>query len=78
MLRIEGGAAIRFASTERFHYRGPVHNLHVEEDESYVAEGIAVHNSWFSREQAREFGALNPQDPQNTAGGSIASTIMSR
>lgn len=29
---------------ERSAYVGPVHNLSVEEDESYSAEGIAAHN----------------------------------
>ena len=27
-------------------YEGPVYNLEVEEDESYVVEGVAVHNCW--------------------------------
>jgi hypothetical protein len=27
-------------------YSGPVYNLEVEDDESYVAQGIAVHNCW--------------------------------
>jgi len=36
-------------------YRGDVHNLEVAEDESYCVSGVAVHNSWFAREGARQF-----------------------
>jgi hypothetical protein len=50
---VDGGAAVKIASLERFAYDGRVYNLHVEEDESFVVEGIAVHNSWFAREAAR-------------------------
>jgi hypothetical protein len=32
------------AGTVREHYAGPVYNLSVEGDESYVAEGVGVHN----------------------------------
>lgn len=49
----ENGAAYRIASTERERYIGNVHNLHVEEDESFVVAGIAVHNCWFAKEGAR-------------------------
>lgn len=31
---------------ERVPYHGPVYNLEVEEDHSYVANGIGVHNCW--------------------------------
>lgn len=51
---VDGGMAVRLASVEREPYHGPVFNLHVEEDESFVAGGIAVHNCWFSREAARQ------------------------
>lgn len=50
---IEGGVAVKLAAADRFQYDGVVHNLHVEEDESFVVEGIAVHNSWFAREGYR-------------------------
>lgn len=33
-------------SFDQFEYDGPVHNLEVEEDHSYVVEGYAVHNCW--------------------------------
>lgn len=52
-LAYPGGAAVRVAATSRFMYDDIVYNLHVEEDESFVAEGVAVHNSWFAREGAR-------------------------
>lgn len=51
---VENGMAVRLASIERIPYNGAVFNLHVEEDESYVAGGIAVHNCWFAREAARQ------------------------
>src|SRR6266487_3900708 len=47
------GAAVKVASTERSPYDGDVFNLHVEEDESFVVEGTAVHNCWFAREGVR-------------------------
>lgn len=47
------GAAVELASIKRVPYSGTIYNLHVEEDESFVVEGIAVHNSWFAREGAR-------------------------
>lgn len=50
---IDGGVAIKLGSADRFDYDGMIHNLHVEEDESFVVGGIAVHNSWFSREGVR-------------------------
>lgn len=39
-------------------YEGVVHNLHVADDESYVVEGVAVHNCWIAREGARAYGAM--------------------
>ena len=48
------GAAVRLAEITRSSYEGEVFNLHVEEDESYVAEGIAVHNCWIAREGMRQ------------------------
>jgi hypothetical protein len=60
------GAALRLATvTVREGYDGPIYNLHVEDDESFVANGVAVHNSWFAREGVRmgeikaEVGKLN-------------------
>lgn len=52
-LPIAEGMAVRIAQITREPYTGPVHNLHVEEDESFVAGGIAVHNCWFAREGVR-------------------------
>lgn len=48
-LRIPQGATYGFQwtpviSLEKQHYRGPVYNLEVEDDESYFANGFAVHN----------------------------------
>lgn len=48
------GVASKLASVERRSYSGVVYNLHVEEDESFVVGGIAVHNCWFAREGARQ------------------------
>jgi hypothetical protein len=47
-LPVEGGLAHRLATVERMHYRGPVYNLAVAEDESYCVEGVAVHNCWMA------------------------------
>ena len=49
----DGGLAVRLTDAHTTPYDGLVHNLHVEEDESYVANGIAVHNSWFAKEGER-------------------------
>lgn len=35
-------------------YTGLVYNLHVDEDESYVCENIAVHNCWMALQGARQ------------------------
>jgi hypothetical protein len=37
------------------HYHGPVYNLEVEEDHSYVVEGYAVHNCWKLGESFKKF-----------------------
>jgi hypothetical protein len=64
-LAYKGGAALRLAEVELLQYSGMIHNLHVEEDESFTVAGIAVHNSWFAREGARmsskkvEYGRIN-------------------
>jgi len=41
------GVAYRIKTVERVAFAGPVYNLSVKEDESYVAEGRAVHNCSF-------------------------------
>jgi len=49
----------RVAANETRAYDGRVYNLHVEEDESYVVEGVAVHNCmawWIATEAARSGG----------------------
>ena len=48
---IRRDASVR--SLSRAHCSGPVYNLHVEEDESFTAEGIAVHNCWIAKEGIR-------------------------
>jgi hypothetical protein len=50
---VEGGMAIRVYEKVEELYSGPVYNLHVEEDESYTANGITVHNCYFARDMAR-------------------------
>jgi len=47
------GIAYRVRSVDLFHYNGMVHNISVKEDESYVAEGRAVHNCEFSAASSR-------------------------
>jgi hypothetical protein len=47
------GHALKMRLIERAPYDGIVHNLHVEEDESYVVEGIAVHNCWIADQAVR-------------------------
>ncbi len=39
-------AIVSLDATERPYYSGPVYNMQVDVDESYVAEGIAVHNCY--------------------------------
>jgi hypothetical protein len=53
-LAIDGGAALRLTKVETVSYSGYVYNMHVEEDESYVVGGLAVHNCWMAREAARQ------------------------
>lgn len=50
------GHALKLQKVERRPYSGMVHNLQVEEDESYVVEGIAVHNCWISDQAVRAGG----------------------
>lgn len=45
---INAGLAHRIASVQKIHYKGMVHNLGVENDESYVVQGVTVHNCWIA------------------------------
>lgn len=63
------GALVRAAVSTCVPYAGPIHNLHVEEDESFVAEGIAVHNSWFFREACRKFERIQRRRNSRLEGG---------
>jgi hypothetical protein len=42
------GIAVRIIENVPLQYEGKVYNLQIEEDESYVVEGIAVHNCWLA------------------------------
>jgi len=42
--KVEEGLGLTVAHTECAGYRGPVYNLEVEEDNTYVASGYVVHN----------------------------------
>jgi len=44
--RGDGGFWYPFSSIDTQHYQGMVYNLEVDEDHSYVVEGMAVHNCW--------------------------------
>ena len=72
------GVLTRATSIELREYHGLVHNLHVEEDESYCVEGIAVHNCYFAREQKRQFVGLTGDPGVAGDKGSPGATIMSR
>lgn len=78
LLRTDGGFLTRATKIEKVQYDGPVYNMHVEEDESYTVEGVAVHNCYFSREQAREFGVLRGMPDGGGNQGSIAMSVLSR
>ncbi len=52
----ESGLALKMNGSERVPYSGIVHNMHVDEDESYVVEGIAVHNCWIADQAVRRGG----------------------
>jgi hypothetical protein len=74
-----GGVATKIATIERVPFEGLVFNLHVEEDESYVVESIAVHNCYFAWAQAREWGILStPTDEKRDGGGSMGMALMAR
>jgi len=49
------GDVVRIEYARHVMYEGLVCNLHVKHDESFVVEGIAVHNSWFAREASRMY-----------------------
>jgi hypothetical protein len=70
----------RATNLSRVPYKGWVHNFHVEEDESYCVEGIAVHNCYFARAQKVEWQGLGgPNDgKESQGGGSLSAGIMSR
>jgi hypothetical protein len=52
----DGGIAIKLREVSREPYSGLVFNLHVDEDESFVVEGLAVHNCFFCREAISKWG----------------------
>lgn len=58
----EGGYSWRLRGMDREAYTGLVYNMHVEEDESYTVEGVAVHNCWFAWGAIQKWG---------TSGGKI-------
>jgi adenosylcobalamin-dependent ribonucleoside-diphosphate reductase len=43
-LRVGADLAYRVEAVERIHFYGTVYNFQVEEDESYIANGVVVHN----------------------------------
>ncbi len=49
----EAGWGVKVTKLERLQYEGPVYNFHVEEDESYTVDGVAVHNCWLALRGAR-------------------------
>lgn len=51
-LAVDDGVASK-VNIGRRAYSGVVYNLHVDEDESFVVEGVAVHNCWIAREGGR-------------------------
>jgi hypothetical protein len=54
--RVPEGVRAPLLRIDKSTFRGTVYNLHVEEDESFVVHGYAVHNCWFAREGARTVG----------------------
>lgn len=53
---VPGGLATRISLWDEINYVGQVYNIQVEEDESYVVEGIAVHNCWICDQAIRDGG----------------------
>lgn len=51
---LENGLGLRVVKWEEITYNGPVHNLQVLDDESYVVEDVAVHNCWICDQACRE------------------------
>ena len=51
-----GGLAVRLAEVQELEYEGPVYNLQVAGDESYVVEDLAVHNCWICDQAIRQGG----------------------
>lgn len=52
----DGGVAARFTRMQEVEYEGPVFNLQIEGDESYVVEDVAVHNCYFCDQAIRQGG----------------------
>ena len=53
--KFENGITSRIRKIQRKHYQGDVYNLHVADDNSYLAEFVAVHNCWIAREAVRQY-----------------------
>jgi hypothetical protein len=69
----------RATTIGRVPYDGWVYNFHVDEDESYCVEGVAVHNCYFARAQKVEWQGLGgPKEGDPQGGGNIGASIMSR
>src|SRR6185369_6921732 len=53
-------------------YEGPVYNIEVEEDQTYLVEGAAVHNcqNWLTSQALRDPSAVVP--PQDVTAGELA------
>ena len=67
-LPVAGGAALRLRKIGREDFAGMVYNLHVEEDESFVVGGIAVHNCHFCREAISKWGTGSTMGVGGTGG----------
>ncbi len=54
----------RLEDTRVLHYKGPVYNLEVEEDATYLVHGAAVHNcqNWITSQALRDPRARSPID----------------
>jgi len=79
MFLYDGHVLAKVSRAERVAYEGDVHNLHVEEDESFCVEGIAVHNCFFAHQQARKWGMLVPGARKSQQQGpGVAAKIMAR
>lgn len=54
---LEGISALgmKIKTKEEIDYKGWVYNIEVEEDNSYLAEDVMVHNCWFAREGMKKY-----------------------